>query len=73
LSTCQNNYQAKLLDIRLRPTLGDLNKMLDRMYTVAFLPEDKYLRLVAGACDAMHGLCVELYYQSCRHGVGTQG
>jgi hypothetical protein len=65
--------QSKLVDNRLRPMLGYLNKMLDRMHTVGFLPDDKLLRLVVEARDAMHGLCVELHYASCGHGVGKRG
>ena len=61
--------QAKLVDNRLRPVLGYLNKMLERMNVVGFAPQDKLMRLVAEARDAMHGLCVELHYLSCGHGV----
>jgi hypothetical protein len=67
--TCE---QAKLVDNRLGPVLGYLNKMLDRMHIVGFAPQDKLMRLVVEARDAMHGLCVELHYQSCGHGVGKR-
>jgi hypothetical protein len=68
-----SRQQAKLVDNRFRPTLGYLNKMLDRKHIVGFAPHDKLLRLVFEARDAMHGHCVELHCQNSRHVVGKRG
>jgi hypothetical protein len=55
----------------LRPTLGYLGRLVERMDRTNLRQGDpKLYRLVRAAEDAMHSLCVELHYQSCASGVG---
>lgn len=65
--TCK---QAKVIKDRISPTHRYLNKLKSRMVQVGFVPDDKLLRLVDTASDAMQSLWVELHYLSCDGGVG---
>jgi hypothetical protein len=71
-STHLRPWQAKALYAALRPALGFLYRLQQRMEKRGFPPNDKLLRLTANACDALHSLCIELHYLSCMSGVGRE-
>ena len=62
-------WQPKLRCAALRPTLGYLYRLRERMEKRRFPPEDKLLRLTATAYQALHALTIELHYMSCGGGV----
>src|SRR5436309_1144254 len=63
-------WQAKKLDDRLRPTLGYLFRLAQRMQKQGFPDNDKLYRLTVKSYEALHQLCVETHYLSCQSGVG---
>jgi hypothetical protein len=65
-------WQAKALHAALRPALGFLHRLRERMEKRGFPLNDKLLRLTATAYDALHSLFVELHYMSCKSGVGRK-
>ena len=60
-----NPWQAKLMCAALRPTLGYLYRLRDRMEKRRFPPTDKLLCLTTAAYKALHALTIELHYLSC--------
>jgi hypothetical protein len=54
----------------LRPALGYLYRLRERMEKQGFPPNDKLLKLTDAAYNAIHALTVELHYLSCESGVG---
>jgi hypothetical protein len=56
----------------LRPALGYLHRMRQRMGRRGFLPNDELLKLTVSAYNAIHSLTVELHYMSCESGVGRE-
>lgn len=54
----------------LRPTLGYLGKLRDRMYVIGFVEGDPLMKLVVLAHDALHRLVVELHYLGCENESG---
>ena len=65
-------WQAKALYAAIRPALGYLCRLRDRMEKRGFSPTDKLVRLTVTAYDALHALSIELHYLSCEAGVGRQ-
>jgi hypothetical protein len=62
-------WQAKVMCAALRPTLGYLSRLRDRIEKRRFPPTDKLLRLTTAAYEALHTLTIELHYMSCGGGV----
>src|SRR2546426_693650 len=60
--------QAERLNESLRPTLGYLHRLCDRMNRVGFAPDDEVLRLAQAARDSLLELTVRLHYLSCDPG-----
>jgi len=69
-STKLKAWQARLMYTTLRPALGYLHRMRERMDRRGFPPNDKLLKLTVAAYNAIHSLPVELHYMSCASGVG---
>jgi len=63
-------WHAEKLNRVLRPCLGYLFRLRERMQKVGFLPSDRLYVLVCRAYDS-HALVVELHCLSC-DGVGRQ-
>ena len=63
------HWQAKKIDAALRPTLGYLFHLRERMQKKGFAPGDPYYQAVCRAYDAMHAVCVRTHYLTC-HRVG---
>ena len=61
-------WQAARLRDAVRPTLGYLYRLRERMTRVGFLPSDPLFQRVDRAYNAMHALFVELHYLSCEGG-----
>ena len=55
---------------RLCRTLAYLARLRQRLEARGFSQSDPLLREVIAAYNALHALCVDLHYQSCRSGVG---
>ena len=64
--------QAKRLKAKIGPMLGYLSRLRKRMEKRRFPHDDKLLRTVVSAYDAMHALNVEVHYLSCESGVGRE-
>jgi hypothetical protein len=62
-------WQAAKLLKTLRPMLGYLYRLRERMDKVGFISSDPLYRRVCRAYDSLHALTVELHYLSCK-GVG---
>jgi hypothetical protein len=63
--------QAGKLCGAVRPMDGYLFRLQGRMEkTNLNLRDPRLYQLVTAAYDSLHGLWVELHYQSCGHGVG---
>jgi hypothetical protein len=60
--------EAERLNAALRPTLGYLHRLCDRMNRVGFAPDDEVLRLAQEARDSLMSLTVRLHYLSCDPG-----
>ena len=45
--------------------LGYLNRLIERMNRVGFLPDDPLMKLATEARDKVHSLWVDLHYRSC--------
>jgi hypothetical protein len=71
-STKIKPWQAKLMYATLRPALGYLCRLRERMERRGFPPNDKLLKLTEAAYNAIHSLTVELHYMSCEGGVGRE-
>jgi hypothetical protein len=71
-STKLRPWQAKAVLCALRPTLGYLYRLLGRMESRGFPPDDNLLKLTANAYDALHALTVSLHYLSCEDGAGRK-
>ena len=56
-----NREQIESLEKSLRPTLGYLHRLRDRMEKTGAIPSDPLHQHVSKALDAMQGLCVELH------------
>src|SRR6516164_1802283 len=65
-------WQAKTLYAALRPALGFLYRLQERMEKRGFPPGDPLFRLTANAYDALHSLCIELHCMECESGVGRK-
>jgi len=50
--------------------LGYLNRLRGRMDISGFPRDDQLLLKVTAARDALHKLCVEVHYMTCKTGVG---
>lgn len=57
--------QAREIHETLMPTLGYLNKLLQRMDQRGFPDEDPYCKSAIAARDALHDLCVKTHLMSC--------
>ncbi len=64
--------QARKIGDAIGATLGYLSRLKDRMYRTNFPYDDKLLKLVEQAHDAMHSLNIDLQYRSCLSGVGQK-
>ena len=63
-------WQARVMCAALRPTLGYLYRLRDRMEKRRFPPaDDKLLCLTTAAYQALHALTIELHYMNCGSGV----
>jgi hypothetical protein len=71
-STKLRPWQAKALYPALRPALGFLHRLRERMEKRGFPPGDKLYRLTANAYEALHALSIELHHMSCESGVGRK-
>jgi len=58
------------MNAALRAALGYLCRLRERMEKRGFPPNDKLLKLIVAAYNAMHSLTVELQYMSCESAVG---
>src|SRR5262245_54916059 len=56
--------QARKVRDQLQPMLRYLNRLLERMNRVGFLPDDPLMKLATEAWDKVHALWVDLRYQS---------
>lgn len=56
--------------VRLCRTLVYLGRLRQRLEARGYSQSDPLLRNVIEAYNALHALCVDLHYQSCRSGVG---
>jgi hypothetical protein len=65
-------WQAKLMYATLRPALGCLCRLRERMERRGFPQNDKLLKLTVAAYNAIHLLTVELHYMSCASGLGRE-
>jgi hypothetical protein len=63
-------WQAAKLREAVRPTVGYLYRLRERMTRVGFLPSDPLFKRVDRAYDAMHALFVELHYLACAEAGG---
>jgi hypothetical protein len=61
-------HQAAQIRDTLRPMVGYLYRLRERMSQVGFLPSDPLFKRVDRAYDAMHALFVELHYLACEGG-----
>jgi len=66
----RTTWQTKKLDARLRPTLGYLFKLRERMPKCGFPENDKLYQLTMKSYEVLHQLYVETHYLSCKSGVG---
>lgn len=62
--------QAEKIYLALRPTLGFLTQLEERLTALGFSSTDDFYRKVLDARDAFHRLTVETHYRSCGSGVG---
>ena len=67
--TTMTRNDAKVVSEAIRKQLGYLSRLRERMRAVGFPDDDRLLKKVDAAYDAMHRLSVELHYMSC-DGVG---
>ena len=63
-------WQAKKMHDRLRPTLGYLSRLVQRMEQTRFPADDPLYRDALLAQAEMQGLVMRLHYLSCASGVG---
>ena len=62
--------QARQLHAKLAPMLRYLNRLRSRMDVNSFPRDDQLLLKVTVARDALHKVCVEMHYMTCKTGVG---
>ena len=62
--------QARHLYDRVHPILSFLNRLKARLDERGFDPRSTLYVAAVKASDAMQSLSVEVYYESCSHGVG---
>ena len=65
--------QAAKLFAVIRPTVGYLSRLVQRMERRGFPPDDQLLQLATAAFDRMYHLSMTLHYMSVKEGVGRSG
>lgn len=56
---------ARTICAAVRPMLGYVGRLRERMYATGWTDADKLMQMVNGAQDALHRLTVELHYEGC--------
>jgi hypothetical protein len=62
--------QARRLRERVAARLRFLNRLVERMNAIGFVPGDPLMTAALNARDAVQKLHVEAHYASCKSGVG---
>jgi hypothetical protein len=62
--------QAEQIKVRIRPMMGYLGRLKERMHRRRFPHDDLLFLTVVKAYDAIHELNVHVHYLSCSSGVG---
>ena len=57
---------------KLRPTLGYLGRLQDRVEKQGFPPQDALLEVVRETRNEMQRLCMKLHYLTCKGQVGGE-